>query len=109
MIPRLFAQSLALLLIAALLALRLHTLTPEVFVVPYQDFLKDTPTIYSETSPAKAGTPGFKPKRQLDLTCLEPVHLLPVVREALPLIPFQPFFALPEVYLDILVPPESRV
>lgn len=97
---------LALALILVLLTVRLGALSRETFVQPVQDFLFKTAHVSSEDAKQKPST--LKPKRpSVDLFCSRvevAVAYQPLITA---LVPFSPFHALPEVYLDIFIPPDK--
>lgn len=102
-------KSLSLILIVVLLATRLSNFTHEMFAGPIQEYISQTATVCSdEDSPAK--TPYlFKVKRLLlDIASVEQADIVITLAPTLdPQFPLQLFFMPPEVYLDIIVPPDE--
>lgn len=104
-----FSKSLAFLLIIVLLATRLGSFTHEMFAGPIQEHISQIATLCAdEESPQK--TPYlFKVKRLLsDVVSPEQIKIVIVLSPALdPQLPLQKFTMPPEVYLDIVVPPDE--
>jgi hypothetical protein len=102
-------KSLAFFLIIVLLATRLGSYTHEMFAGPIQEYISQVAALCAdEESPAK--TPYlFKVKRLLsDIVSLEQIKLVIVLSPALDSpFPLQKFSMPPEVYLDIVVPPDE--
>lgn len=102
-------KSLAFFLIVVLLATRLGSYTHEMFAGPIQEYISQAATVCAdEESPAK--TPYlFKVKRLLlDVANVEQVEIVIALSPALdPQFPLQKFSKPPEVYLDIVVPPDE--
>jgi len=103
-------KSLSFSLIIVLLATRLGSYTHEMFVGPIQEYISQAATVCAdEESPAK--TPYlFKVKRLLlDVASVEHVEIVIALSPALdPQFPRQKFFMPPEVYLDIVIPPDEN-
>jgi hypothetical protein len=104
-----YCKGLAFLLIVVLLATRLGSYTHEMFAGPIQEHIFQTATFCAdEESPAK--TPYlFKVKRLLsDIVNPEQIKIVFVLAPALdPQFPDQKFTLPPDVYLDIVVPPDE--
>jgi hypothetical protein len=102
-------KGLAFFLVVVLLATRLGNYTHEMFVGPIQEYISQAATVCAdEESPAK--TPYlFKVKRLLlDVANVEQVEIVIALSPALdPQFPLQKFSMPPEVYLDIVVPPDE--
>lgn len=102
-------KSLAFFLIVVLLATRLGSYTHEMFAGPIQEYISQAATVCAdEESPAK--TPYlFKIKRLLlDIANVEQIEIVIALSPALgPQFPLQKFSKPPEVYLDIVVPPDE--
>lgn len=105
------SQSLSFFLIVVLLATRLSSYTHEMFVGPIQEHISQAATVCAdEESPAK--TPYlFKVKRLLlDVASVEQIEIVIALSPALdPQFPLQKFSMPPEVFLDIVVPPDERL
>jgi hypothetical protein len=100
---------LAFFLIVVLLASRLGSYTHEMFAGPIQEYISQAATVCAdEESPAKTSY-LFKVKRfLLDVASVEQGEIVLVISPALdPQFPLQKFSIPPEVYLDILVPPDE--
>ncbi|MDZ4185656.1 MAG: hypothetical protein U1D97_11840 [Desulfuromonadales bacterium] len=104
-----YCKGLAFLLIVVLLATRLGSYTHEMFAGPIQEYIFQTAIVCAdEESPEK--TPYlFKVKRLLsDIVKPEQIELVFVLAPALdPQLPAQEFTMPPDVYLDIVVPPDE--
>ncbi len=97
---------LAFLLILIVLTARIGSLSDETFVHPIQDFIFKTAHLSADD--AKAKTHGFKVKRAVADAFFSEMPVLadyiPVVSELEHVLPYN---ALPEVYLDIFIPPDQ--
>ena len=95
-------------LILALLTLRIGSLSRETFVQPVQDVILQTAKISEENTTHKPS--GLKPKRATGEVVPSQAQLLveffPLETRLTPCLPYQ---ALPEVYLDIFIPPDEQV
>lgn len=104
-----YCKGLAFLLIVVLLATRLGSYTHEMFVGPIQEHISQIAAVCAdEESPEK--TPYlFKVKRLLsDIVNPEQIEIVFVLTPALdPQLPSQKFTMPPDVYLDIVVPPDE--
>lgn len=95
-------------LILALLAGQLYFAPEKSFIVPCQDYLKDTPTISAEETSAECSFVTLKQKKFVDLFLTQAVTLFSVSSHETRLISYAPFSALPEVFFDIFIPPDGR-
>jgi len=99
-------RMLAVALVVVIVTLRLGSLSHETFVKPVQDFISKT--AYFSEDDQRPKFPLVKPKRALadaflgNAPDLEP-YLPPISR----LIVYTPFTAIPEVYLEIFIPPDE--
>lgn len=104
-----YCQGLAFILIVVLLATRLGSYTHEMFAGPIQEHILQTAIVCAdEESPEK--TPYlFKVKRLLsDIVNPEQIAIVSVLTPALdPQLPAVKFTIPPDVYLDIVVPPDE--
>jgi len=104
-----YCKGLAFLLIVVLLATRLGSYTHEMFAGPIQEHIFQTATFCAnEESPAK--TPYlFKVKRLLsDIVSPEQIEIVFALTPALdPRLPLLKLTMPPDVYLDIVVPPDE--
>ncbi|PKN11356.1 MAG: hypothetical protein CVU69_12735 [Deltaproteobacteria bacterium HGW-Deltaproteobacteria-4] len=104
-----YCKGLAFLLIVVLLATRLGSYTHEMFAGPIQEHISQIAAVCAdEDSPEK--TPYlFKVKRLLsDVVSPEQIEVVFVLAPALdPQFPSQKFTMPPDVYLDIVVPPDE--
>jgi len=97
---------LALTLIVVIVTIRLGSLSHETFVKPVEDFISSTAHLSEDDQRPKPSC--LKPKRALAdaflgaAPALEP-YLPPISR----LVVFTPFTAIPEVYLEIFIPPDE--
>jgi len=105
---RLFPRTriLAFLLVLVLLTTRFGSLSQETFVHPIQDFIFKTAHLSADD--AKAKSHFFKVKRAIaDAFCND----VPVLADYIPVVTeldcVLPYNALPEVYLDIFIPPDK--
>lgn len=100
------AKILAFALILVLLTVRLGSFSQETFVFPIQDVIFKTAHISAEN--AKHKPSSLKPKRISGEAFFTEVQLL---TECCPLetrlTPCSPYKDLPEVYLDIFIPPDE--
>jgi hypothetical protein len=102
------SKTLSLVVIAALISLRLSSLTETVFVTPLEDAIFDIPFIVADSSPADAKPIKVKPKRAFDFI-LAPLEELDRHGE-------RPFVVavlaitepnLKDILSEIFIPPES--
>lgn len=104
----LFSKVLAFSLVLVLLTLRLGSFSQETFVQPVQDVIFQTAHISEETTKSKPS--ALKPKRATGEVIASGaqllVHFFPLETRLTPCLPYQP---LPEVYLDIFIPPDEQV
>ena len=95
-------------LILVLLTIRLGSFSQETFVQPVQDVIFKTANISEETAKHKPST--VKPKRVTGEVFCGAVALVveyhPLETRLTPCVRYQ---ALPEVYLDIFIPPDEEV
>jgi hypothetical protein len=98
---------LAFALILVLLTVRLGSLCQETFVQPIQDVIFQTAHISEEDAKHKPSC--LKPKRAAGEVYYGAVPLMveffPLETRLMPCFPYQ---ALPEVYLDIFIPPDKQ-
>jgi hypothetical protein len=100
------ARILSFALILVLLTIRIGSFTDETFVYPVQDVIFKTAHISSEE--AKQKTSGLKTKRTAgDIFCSAAQLQLDFFPLESRLTPSSPYKALPEVYLDIFIPPDE--
>lgn len=100
---------LSLVVIAALLSLRLSSLTDEVFVVPVEDAIFDVAFIAAEEGAAEGKPIKVKPKRAFDIIMLAPVEEL-LRRGASPQLARTFAVAilnLKDIHSEIFIPPET--
>jgi len=95
-------------LILALLAGQLYFIPKDSFIVPCQDYLKDTPTISAVESTVECSFVALKQKKFVDLCLFKTVAVPSLSSYETRLITYAPFSAVPEVYLDIFIPPDGR-
>lgn len=101
-----WTKILAFSLIVVLLTVRIGSFSQETFVYPVQDVIFKTANI-SEGN-AKHKPSSLKPKRIAGEAFCEAVSLLVEIHlTETRLTVFFPFKALPEVYLDIFIPPDE--
>ncbi len=101
-----FRCSFALLLVVSLLTGRLGSVSHTAFVEPIQNFISKKAQFVEDNTPRKSIF--FKTKRSLsDVASTAEISLLEAYRPAFSkLIPCSPFAAIPEVFLDIFIPPD---
>ena len=96
----------ALTLVVVLLTVRIGSFSQEAFVYPVQDVIFKTAKLSEEN--AKHKPSGMKPKRSageaVSSTAQPLVGFFPLETRLTPCFPYQ---ALPEVYLDIFIPPDE--
>jgi hypothetical protein len=101
------AKILSFALILVLLTVRIGSFSDESFVYPIQDVIFETAHLSSED--AKHKPSGLKTKRATgDVFCgavQQQLEFFPLETRLTPCFPFK---ALPEVYLDIFIPPDER-
>lgn len=101
------SKFLALSLVLVLLTIRIGSFSQETFVQPVQDVIFQTEKISEET--AKHKPSALKPKRAVGEAVADGAQLLvqffPLETRLTPCLPYQ---SLPEVYLDIFIPPDER-
>lgn len=105
--PTLWIKILALSLALVLLTIRIGSFSKETFVQPVQDVIFQTAKISEETTKQKPS--ALKPKRATGEVVASASQLLtpfyPMLTRLIPCLPYQ---ALPEVYLDIFIPPDEQ-
>jgi len=103
----LFSKILAFSLVLVLLTIRIGSFSQVTFVQPVQDVIFQTAKICEET--AKSKPSALKPKRAAADAVANGAQLLiqffPLETRLMPCLPYQ---SLPEVYLDIFIPPDER-
>lgn len=109
MLPIVFLRKiLSLVVIAALLSLRLSSLTPEVFVIPVEDAIFEIPFIAAECSSPEGKPSKTKPKRAPDIILAPLAELEQRAGRPQPSpIPVTATLTLKDVHAEIFIPPEA--